>query len=46
MLVKKDLLNEVNKGGIQGFKDCSKVKREVSQNLDEFQNLLINIVNC
>ena len=29
MLVKKNVLNEINKGGAftQGFKDCSKIKR-------------------
>ena len=37
MLVKKNVLNETNKEGTftQRFKDCSKIKRKVSQNLDE-----------
>ena len=45
MLVKKNVLNEINKEGIftQGFKDCRKIKRKVSQNLDDLQNLLINL---
>ena len=36
MLVKKNVLNEINKDKvfIQGFKDCSKIKEKVSQNLD------------
>ena len=43
MLVKKNVLNEINKEGAftQGFKDCNKIKRKVSQNLDDLQNLLI-----
>ena len=42
MLVKKNVLNEINKEGAftQGFKDCRKIKRKVSQDLD-LQNLLI-----
>ena len=40
MLVKKNVLNEINKEGTfpQGFKDCKKIKRKVSQNLDNLQN--------
>ena len=35
MLVKKNVLNEINKEGTftQGFKDCMKIKRKVSQHL-------------
>ena len=45
MLVKKNLLNEINKEGTfsQGFKDCRKIKRKVSQNLNDLQNLLIKL---
>ena len=45
MLVKKIALNEINKEGTftQGFKDWRKIKRKVSQNLDDLQNLLINL---
>ena len=45
MPVQKNVLNEINKEGIftQGFKDCRKIKRKVSQNLDDFQNLLIQL---
>ena len=45
MLVKKNVLNEINKEGTftQGFKDCRKIKRKVSQNLDNLQNLLIKL---
>ena len=48
MLVKKNLLNEINKEGTftQGFKDCRKIKRKVSQTLDDLQNLLIKLANC
>ena len=37
MLVKKKVLNEINKEGTlpQGFKDWRKIKRKVSQNLDD-----------
>ena len=47
MLVKKNVLNEINKEGTfpQGFKDCRKIKRKVSQNLDDFQNLLIKLAS-
>ena len=40
MLVKKNVLNEINKEGTftQGFKDCKKIKRKVSQNSDNLQN--------
>ena len=45
MLVKKKLLNEINKEGsfTQGFKYCGKIKRKVSQNLENLQNLLIRL---
>ena len=45
MLIKKNVLNEINKEGklTQGFKDCRKIKRKVSQNLDDLQNLLIKL---
>ena len=45
MLVKKNVLNEINKERTftQGFKDCRKIKRKVSQNLDDLQNLLIKL---
>ena len=45
MLVKKNGLNKINKEGTftQGFKDCRKIKRKVSQNLDDLQNLLIKL---
>ena len=45
MLVKKNVLNEINKEGAfnQGFKGCKKIKRKVSQNLDDLQNLLIKL---
>ena len=45
MLVQKNVLNEINKEGTftQGFKDCRKIKRKVSQNLDDLQNLLIKL---
>ena len=45
MLVKKNVLNEINKEGTftEGFKECSKIKRKVSQNLENLQNLLINL---
>ena len=45
MLVKKNVLNEINKDGTftQGFKDCRKIKRKISQKLDELQNLLIKL---
>ena len=45
MLVKKNVLNEISKEGTftQGFKDCRKIKRKVSQNLEDLQNLLINL---
>ena len=46
MLVKKNVLNEINKEGryTQGFKNCRKIKRKVSQNLDDLQNLLIKLI--
>ena len=39
MLVKNKVLDEINKEGTltQGFKDCRKIKRKVSQNLDAFK---------
>ena len=45
MLVKKNVLNETNKERTftQVFKDCKKIKRKVSQNLDDRQNLLIKL---
>ena len=45
ILVKKNALNEKNKEETftQGFKDCRKIKRKVSQNLDDLQNLLIKL---
>ena len=45
MAVKRNVLNEINKEGTftQGFKDCRKIKRKVSQNLDYLQNLLIKL---
>ena len=45
MLLKKNVLNEINTEGTftQGFKDCKKIKRKVSQNLDDLQNLLIKL---
>ena len=48
MLVNKNVLHEINKEGTftQGFKDCRKIKRKVSQNLDDLQNLLIKLANC
>ena len=44
MLV-KNTLNEIKKGRTftQDFKDSRKIKREVSQNLDDLQNLLIKL---
>ena len=47
MLVKKNALHEINKEGAftQGFKDCRKIKRKVSQNLDDLQNLLIKLAS-
>ena len=43
MLIKKNILNKINQEGTftQGFKDCREIKRKVSQNLDDLQNLLI-----
>ena len=45
MLVKKNVLNEINKEGTfpQSFKDNRKIIRKVSQNLDNLQNLLIKL---
>ena len=45
MLVNKNVLNEINNEGTftQGFKDCRKISRKVSQNLDDLQNLLIRL---
>ena len=45
MLVKKNGLDKINKEETftQGFKDCRKIKRKVSQNLDDLQNLLIKL---
>ena len=48
MLVKKNVLNIINKEGAftQGFKDCRKIKRKVSQNLDDLKTLLTRLGNC
>ena len=45
MLVKKNVLNEINKEGTftQSFKDCCKIKRKVSQNLEALQIFLIKL---
>ena len=45
MLLKKNVLNEVNKEGTftQGFRDCRKIIKNVSQNLGYLQNLLIKL---
>ena len=45
MLVKKNVLNKINKEGAftQGFKDWEKIRRKVSQDLDNLQNLLIKL---
>ena len=45
MLVKKNVLNEISKEGTftQGFKDCRKIKRKVSQNLENLQKMLITL---
>ena len=47
MLVKKNVLNEVNKEGTftQAFTECNKIKRKVSQNLDDLENLLIKLTD-
>ena len=47
MLVKKNALHEINKEGAftQGFKNYRKIKRKVSQNLDDLQNLLIKLAS-
>ena len=47
MLVKKNVLNEINKEGTfpQGFKDFRKIKIKVSQNLEDLQNLLIKLAS-
>ena len=44
MLV-KNTLNEIKKGRTftQDFKDSRKIKRKVSQNLEDLQNLLIKL---
>ena len=43
MLVRKSVLNEINEKAAftQGFNDCRKIKRKVSQNLDDLLNLVI-----
>ena len=48
ILVKKNVLNGINKERTftQSFKDCRKINRKVSQNLDDLQNLLIKLANC
>ena len=45
MLVKKSSLSEINEEGTftQGFKDWRKIKRKVTQNLGDLQNLLIKL---
>ena len=45
MLLKKSVSNDVNRQGTftQGFKDGRKIKRKVSQNLHDLQNLLIKL---
>ena len=45
MLVTKNLLNEINQEGTfsQCFNGCRKIKRKVSQNLDDLQNLLTKL---
>ena len=45
MLGKKNVLNKINREGTfdLNLKDCRKIKREVSQNLDGLQNLLIRL---
>ena len=45
MLVKKNVQNEKNKEGAftQSFKDCRKIKRKASHDLDNLQNLLIKL---
>ena len=45
MLIKKNVLNAIciKRNITQGFKDCRKIKRKVSQNLDDLQNLLIKL---
>ena len=45
MVLRKNLLNETNKERTftQGFNDCRKIKRKISQNLDDLQNLLIKL---
>ena len=45
---KGNVLNEINKERTftQGFKDCNKIQRKVSQNLEDLQNLLIGKGNC
>ena len=45
MLINRNVLNEINKEETftQGFKDLRKIKRKVSQNLDDLQKLLIKL---
>ena len=45
MTVRQNLLKEINKEETftQSFNDCRKIKRKVSQNLDDLQNLLIKL---
>ena len=45
MLLKKNVLNEINNEGAftRGFKDFRKIKRKVSQDLDNLKNLLIKL---
>ena len=46
ILVKKNVLNEINKERTftQSFKDCRKINRKVSQNLDDLQKK--KLANC
>ena len=48
MLVRKNVLNEINKEGTfaQGFNDCRKIERKVSQNLDDLQSKVADKVSC
>ena len=45
MLIKKNVLNAIciKRNISQGFKDCRKIKRKVSQNLGDLENFLIKL---
>ena len=44
---KKNVLNKIKKGAFtQGFKGGRKIKKKVSQDVDDLQNLLIKLGNC